>query len=134
FERLEGPDDTAAERLAGALRAGHCAAWLAEDPAGRAVGYALTFPTFSTFLARRGLYLEDLFVTPEARGTGLGRALFATVAAHAAESGAGRLEWTVLDWNDPARRFYASRGARELPEWRLCRLDGPALRAFARPG
>ena len=130
FERLPGPDDAAAERLASNLQAGHCLAWLAENLDGQAAGYALAFQTYSTFLARRGLFLEDLFVAPQARGQGLGRALFLAVAAFAREQEAGRLEWMVLDWNEPARNFYTSLGAGELPEWRLNRLDAAALAAL----
>jgi GNAT superfamily N-acetyltransferase len=90
-------------------------------------GFALYFFNYSTFLARPGLYLEDLFVKPEFRGAGLGKALLLHLAALAHERGCGRMEWAVLDWNEPAIAFYESLGARRLHEWQLCRLDGAAL-------
>ncbi|MGZ9058283.1 MAG: N-acetyltransferase family protein [Burkholderiaceae bacterium] len=96
-----------------------------------ALGFALYFHNYSTFLARRGLYLEDLFVVPEARGRGIGKALIRHCARVAAERGCGRFEWAVLDWNQPAIDFYQSIGATILPEWQLCRLSGDALHRFA---
>jgi GNAT superfamily N-acetyltransferase len=90
-------------------------------------GFALYFFNYSTFLARPGLYLEDLFVKPEFRGAGLGKALLLHLAALANERGCGRMEWAVLDWNEPAIGFYESLGARRLREWQLCRLDAAAL-------
>jgi len=98
----------------------------------RAVGFALFFHNFSTFLGRPGLYLEDLFVVPEWRGRGVGRRLIAHLAAIAVERGCGRMEWSVLDWNEPAIRFYTSLGAAPMPEWRICRLTGDALTRAAR--
>jgi len=98
---------------------------------GQAVGYALFFPTFSTFLARPGLWLEDLFVLPQHRRGGIGRALLEHVAQVAVARGCGRLEWSALDWNEPALAFYRGLGARRLPEWHLHRLDGAALTRFA---
>ena len=95
-------------------------------------GFALYFHNYSTFLARPGIYLEDLFVRPAARGRGLGRALLARLAALALERGCGRLEWSVLDWNEPAIRFYRSLGARQMDEWRINRLTGGELQALAR--
>jgi len=100
---------------------------------GRAVGFALYFHNFSTFLARRGLYLEDLFVVPEVRGRGYGRALMRHVARLAVGRGCGRFEWSVLDWNQPAIDFYRSLGAEVLPDWRICRLTGSALAALGAP-
>ena len=97
---------------------------------GRAVGFALFFHTFSTFLGRRGLWLEDLFVDPAARGRGLGKRLIGEVAAIARSRNCGRFEWAVLDWNAPAIAFYESMGATLLPEWRLARVTGDALRRF----
>lgn len=99
---------------------------LAED-AGAVVGFALFFPNYSTFLARPGLYLEDLFVLPEHRGRGHGRALLAELARRAVERGCARLEWSVLDWNEPAQRFYRALGAAPLDDWQLYRLTGDAL-------
>jgi GNAT superfamily N-acetyltransferase len=96
-----------------------------------AVGFALYFHTFSTFLARRGLYLEDLFVLPEWRGRGAGRALIAHLARIAVERNCGRLEWAVLDWNEPSIGFYKSLGARPMDEWIIFRLTGEALGALA---
>jgi GNAT superfamily N-acetyltransferase len=98
---------------------------------GAAVGFALFFQNFSSFLARRGLYLEDLFVLPAARGRGYGKALMQHLAALAVERNCGRFEWAVLDWNQPAIDFYRSLGAEVLPDWRICRLTGAALQRFA---
>jgi GNAT superfamily N-acetyltransferase len=96
-----------------------------------AVGFALFFHNFSTFLGRRGLYLEDLYVVPQARGQGVGRALIAWVAALAKQRGCARFEWTVLDWNRRAIDFYRSIGAEVLPDWRVCRVTGAALDRLA---
>lgn len=98
---------------------------------GRPRGFALFFTSYSTFLARPGLYLEDLFVDPEARGRGLGLALMATLARIAVERGYGRFEWSVLDWNQPALDFYRALGAAPQDEWTVQRLTGPALAALA---
>ncbi len=99
--------------------------------AGAVVGFALFFGNFSTFLGRPGLYLEDLFVRPEFRGRGHGKALLRTLARLAVERGCGRLEWAVLDWNEPAIRFYQSLGAVPLKDWTVFRLTGDELRAMA---
>ena len=96
-----------------------------------AVGFALFFHNFSTFLGRPGLYLEDLFVKPEWRGRGVGQRLLIHLAALAVERGCGRMEWTVLDWNEPALRFYERMGARVMKEWKLCRLTGDSLARVA---
>lgn len=98
-----------------------------------ALGFALFFHNYSTFLARRGLYLEDLFVVPEARGRGIGKALIRHCARVAVARGCGRFEWAVLDWNQPAIDFYQSIGATMLPDWRICRISGDALTRFAGP-
>jgi GNAT superfamily N-acetyltransferase len=98
------------------------------------VGLALWFVTFSTWLGRHGIYLEDLYVRPERRGHGIGRALLATLAAIAVERGCGRVEWAVLDWNEPALAFYRALGAVALDEWTTHRLTGDALRALAADG
>jgi GNAT superfamily N-acetyltransferase len=95
------------------------------------VGYALFFHTYSTFLGRPSLYLEDLFVLPELRGRGHGKELLARLAKIAVERGCGRFEWMVLDWNTPAIQFYESLGATVAPEWKLCRMTGDALQRFA---
>ena len=100
--------------------------------AGRAVGFALWFHTYSTFLARRGLWLEDLFVVPEARGRGHGKALLKYCARLAVERGCGRFEWSVLDWNAPSIAFYEAAGATVMSDWRICRMAGDALVRFAR--
>ena len=92
-----------------------------------AVGFALYFYNFSTFLTRRGLYLEDLFVEPAARGRGYGKALMLHLAQLAIRRGCGRFEWSVLDWNQASIDFYKSLGADMLPDWRICRVTGDAL-------
>jgi GNAT superfamily N-acetyltransferase len=98
---------------------------------GRAVGFALFFHNYSTFLARPGIYLEDLFVEPESRGRGYGKALLAKLAHIAMERECGRVEWAVLDWNTPAIEFYKSLGANAVDEWTIFRLTGPALVSLA---
>ena len=104
---------------------------IAEDE-GKAIGFALFFHNFSTFEGRPGLYLEDLFVVPEARGRGAGKALLSRLAALAIERDCARLEWAVLDWNAPAIAFYNSLGARAMDEWTVHRVDGDALEILAR--
>jgi GNAT superfamily N-acetyltransferase len=94
-------------------------------------GFALFFHNFSTFLGRRGLYLEDLFVLPAYRGRGVGRRLLAHLARIALERKCGRMEWWVLDWNESAIRFYRSIGARPMDDWTVYRLDGDALARLA---
>ncbi len=94
-------------------------------------GFALFFHNFSTFEGKPGIYLEDLFVDPDARGAGLGKALLARLAQLAMERGCARLEWSVLDWNDPAIRFYKSLGAKMMDGWTTNRVDGEALSALA---
>ena len=98
---------------------------------GEPQGFALFFHNFSTFEGRPGIYLEDLFVRPEARGKGLGKALLAGLARIAVERDCARLEWWVLDWNEPSIGFYRSLGARPMDEWTVMRVDGPALAALA---
>jgi GNAT superfamily N-acetyltransferase len=104
-------------------------AWVAVVE-GTVVGFALFFTNFSTFLAKPGLYLEDLYVQPAHRSLGIGKALLQRLGALANERGYGRFEWCVLDWNENAIRFYEKMGATMLPEWRLCRVTGPALERF----
>jgi GNAT superfamily N-acetyltransferase len=117
-----------AEHLFGARPA--AAAAVAELD-GEPVGFALWFTTFSTFLGRPGIWLEDLFVVPERRRAGVGRALLAHVAAEAVARGCGRLEWSALDWNEPALALYRQLGARLQDEWITHRLDGAALERLA---
>jgi GNAT superfamily N-acetyltransferase len=102
-------------------------------PAGESsvVAFALFFTNFSTFLAQPGLYLEDLYVKPAQRGHGIGEALLTRLGRLALERGYGRFEWTVLDWNANAIRFYERMGATVLPQWRVCRVAGDALQRFA---
>lgn len=102
-------------------------AFAGETPA----GFAIFFHNYSTFLAKPGLYLEDLFVQPEFRGQGIGKALLLHLAKLANARGCGRMEWTVLDWNEPAIAFYDSLGARRMKEWQICRLTGAALEQYA---
>jgi GNAT superfamily N-acetyltransferase len=99
---------------------------------GQVVAFALFFTNFSTFLARPGLYLEDLYVKPAWRGQGIGKALLQHLGALAVRRGYGRFEWSVLDWNESAIGFYRSMGASVMPDWRICRLAGPALASFGR--
>ncbi len=98
---------------------------------GRCVGMALFFENYSTFLGRAGIHLEDLFVEPDYRGRGLGKALLCAVARIARERGCGRYEWSVLDWNEPSIAFYRALGAVPLDDWTTYRLDGEALEAVA---
>ena len=101
------------------------------DVDGQPAGFALFFHNFSTFLGQRGLYLEDLFVRPQYRGLGLGKRLMAHLAQLAMDRNCGRFEWSVLDWNEPAIRFYRSLGATGLDEWTVQRVSGEALRTLA---
>jgi GNAT superfamily N-acetyltransferase len=106
---------------------------LAEDD-GQSVGFALFFHNYSTFLGKPGIYLEDIFVKPECRGRGHGKALLAAIARLAVERGCGRVEWSVLDWNAPSIGFYQSLGAIPLKEWTTFRLSGPALASLGETG
>ena len=99
-------------------------------PADGLAAFALYFHNFSTFLAKPGLYLEDLYVRPSQRGTGLGKALLQSLGRVAVERGCGRFEWSVLDWNENAIRFYEKMGATVLPDWRICRITGDGLKRF----
>jgi GNAT superfamily N-acetyltransferase len=94
-------------------------------------GYAVFFENFSTFLGRPGIYLEDLFVEPELRGKGIGKALLREVAKQARQRGCGRLEWAVLDWNKPAIDFYLSLGAKPMEEWTIFRMTSDAIEGLA---
>jgi GNAT superfamily N-acetyltransferase len=95
------------------------------------VGFALFFSNYSTFLTQPGIYLEDLFVRPEYRGQGIGKSLLSALAKLALERNCGRLEWNVLDWNEPAIAFYERMGAKILPDWRTCRVSGGAIAQLA---
>ncbi len=132
YERLEheakaSPDDIAAALFGPAPRA-FCE--IAEVD-GEAVGFALWFYNFSTFVGRSGLYLEDLFVRPEVRGRGAGKTLLRALARRCVAENLGRMEWAVLDWNASALRFYDALGSRSLDDWRIRRLTGEALTKLA---
>jgi len=133
YEKLEHMAVGTEEQLAAALFGPRpsCEALVAERD-GRAVGFALFFTTFSTFLCKPGLYLEDLFVEPECRGLGIGKALLQRLAALAVERGCGRFEWRVLDWNEPSIRFYESLGATLMPTWILVRMTHGEFALLAR--
>jgi GNAT superfamily N-acetyltransferase len=133
YEKLLGEVEATEERLhatlfpADARPAAECMLAFADQvPA----GLALFFTNYSTFLAKPGLYLEDLFVAPEWRGRGVGKALLLHLAKLANDRGYGRMEWTVLDWNQPAIDFYESIGAERLKQWQICRLTGAALEQY----
>ena len=102
------------------------------DVAGEVVAFALFFTNFSTFLAKPGLYLEDLYVRPAHRGQGIGKAMLSHLGGLAVQRGCGRFEWSVLDWNVNAIALYEQMGATVMPEWRICRVSGDALTALAR--
>ena len=123
-----GTEEMLRESLFGARPAAEA---LIAEVGGRAVGFALYFATFSTFLCKPGLYLEDLFVEPEHRGSGVGKALLRRLASLVVERGGGRFEWRCLDWNEPSIRFYESLGAVLMREWLLVRLTGPPLERLA---
>ena len=131
YERLEHEAEATPEGLAASLFASPARVFcdIAESD-GEVAGFALWYYTFSTFQGRHGIYLEDLFVKPEFRGLGAGRELLRRLARRCTEEGLGRLEWSVLDWNEPSIAFYRAQGARLLTEWVRCRVDGPALVAL----
>lgn len=132
YERLEAEARATAADIARHLFGAHPAAEaLIAEVGGEPVGFALFFTNFSTFVGRPGLYLEDLFVRPEHRGRGLGRALLAAIARLAVERGCGRVDWAVLDWNEPSIGFYRSLGANPMDDWTVFRLAGPALADLA---
>jgi GNAT superfamily N-acetyltransferase len=105
-------------------------AWVAEMADGSVGAFALCFTNFSTFLAKPGLYLEDLYVKQAHRGLGIGQALLKHLGRIANERGCGRFEWSVLDWNENAIRLYEKMGATVMPDWRICRVTGDALTKF----
>lgn len=130
FEKLPGPDDAAARRLIDDFAAGRYSLLVAEAD-GRIVGYALYFFTYSTFLAKPSLYLEDVFVHPAARGRGVGERFMRALATEAVARGCGRFEWTVLDWNVDAQKFYRRLGAEVMSAWWTCRVTGDGLTQLA---
>ena len=133
FERLEHlvvvTPDSLRPHLFGDRPVAEC---MVAEVEGTVVAFALFFTNFSTFLSQPGLYLEDLYVQPAHRGTGLGKALLSHLGALAVARGYGRFEWSVLDWNERAIQFYQAMGATVMPDWRICRVTGPALAAFAK--
>ncbi len=128
---LEVTPDKLAPHLFGPRPVAECAV---AEVAGEVVAFALFFTNFSTFLARPGLYLEDLYVRPAQRRCGLGRALLEHLGRLAAERGCGRFEWSVLDWNANAIAFYEKLGASVMPDWRICRISGERLLRFKSAG
>lgn len=133
YEKLEEDVSMTEEMLAANLfGARRYAETLIAEHDGEPVGFALFFHNFSTFLGRPGIYLEDLFVMPEHRASGIGRALLTELARLAVERGCGRLEWAVLDWNRDAIGFYERLGAKPNAEWTVYRLTGEALAALGR--
>jgi GNAT superfamily N-acetyltransferase len=135
YERLShevvATEETLRDSLFGERRVAETLlAYLGDDPA----GFALFFHNFSTFLGRPGIYLEDLYVRPEFRGAGVGRALLVHIAGLARDRNCGRLEWSVLDWNEPAIGFYESVGASPVSGWKVYRVTGEALEELAAGG
>jgi hypothetical protein len=131
FEKLTHLVEVTADRLRPHLFGERpVAEALVAERGGAVVAFALFFTNFSTFLGKPGLYLEDLYVQHAHRGAGIGQALLARLGALAVERGCGRFEWSVLDWNENAIRFYERMGAQVLPDWRICRVTGAALEAF----
>ena len=135
YEKLSGEMDATPEAIAAALFAREprlfcdIAEWN-----GAPAGFSVWFLNFSTFRGRHGIYVEDLFVRPAFRAKGIGKALMARLAKRCVDEGWARFEWAVLDWNAPSIAFYKSIGAQVMDEWRICRLSGPALQAFANEG
>ena len=135
YEKLAGEVAATEQQIAAALFGSEprlfceIAEW-----SGEPAGFAVWFLNFSTFRGRHGIYLEDLFVRPAFRKRGIGKALMARLAKRCAEEGYARFEWAVLDWNAPSIAFYRSIGAQVMDEWKICRLSGDALQAFAGEG
>ncbi|HEY7999848.1 MAG TPA: GNAT family N-acetyltransferase [Pseudolabrys sp.] len=135
YEKLAGEVDAKPEAISAALFSAQprlfcdIAEWNGEP-----AGFAVWFLNFSTFRGRHGIYLEDIFVRPAFRKRGIGKALMAWLAQRCVDEGYARFEWAVLDWNKPSIDFYRSLGAMVMDEWRICRLSGAALRAFAGEG
>ena len=135
FEKLEHMVVATEAMLHEGLFGAHpaCEAIIGEEN-GEVVTFALFFHNFSTFLTKKGLYLEDLYVKQAHRGKGFGKQMLVKLAQLAVERHCGRFEWSVLDWNEPAINFYKAMGADILPDWRVCRVTGPALTQLAAPG
>ena len=132
YERLSDKCTATEEQLRETLFGPHPAAeTLLASVDGETVGFALFFTNYSTFLARPGIYLEDLFVKPQARGKGIGKALLVRLAQIARDRRCGRMEWSVLDWNEPSIKFYESLGAVAMKEWTVYRMTGEALEKLA---
>lgn len=135
YEKLSHEVDATEETIAAALFGDHPRLYcdIAEWD-GEPAGFAVWFLNFSTFRGRHGIYLEDLFVRPDSRGRGIGKALLARLARRCVDEGWARFEWAVLDWNAPSIAFYKSIGAQMMDEWKICRLSGDALGRFAAQG
>jgi GNAT superfamily N-acetyltransferase len=131
YEKLADAVSGDAEVLRRSLFERRAAEALIVEAGGEAIGYAIFFTTFSTFECRSGVWLEDVYVRPEYRRGGIGRAVMEHLAALAVERGHVRLEWCALDWNEPALRFYDKLGATRLEAWRMLRLEGDRLRRLA---
>ncbi|WP_322047504.1 GNAT family N-acetyltransferase [Paraburkholderia sp. J67] len=132
YEKAEDQVAATVETIASSLFGAHSPAKaLICERDGVAVGFAVYFFSYSTWLAKPGLYLEDLYVSPDARGVGAGKRLLQHLAGIAVETGCGRFEWSVLDWNEPAIGFYQSIGAQPQDEWIRYRMEGDAIRSFA---
>lgn len=127
YEKLENDVVTSVEELHENIFTRNFAKVLMAEEDGEPVGFALYFYNFSTFVGKPGIYLEDLFVEPEHRGKGYGKALLVELARMATAENCGRLEWSVLDWNTPAIEFYKSLGAKPMDEWTVFRLDQQAI-------
>lgn len=132
YEKMEKDVTATEEILRESLFHRKAAETVIAEKDGRPVGFALFFHNFSTFLGKPGIYLEDLFVRPEARGLGVGKALLAFLAKLAVERGCGRFEWWCLDWNKPSIEFYKSMGAKPMDDWTVYRVDGNALSKLAK--
>jgi GNAT superfamily N-acetyltransferase len=130
LHEVEATEAKLGDTLFGARPAAECVLAFADD--GQPAGFAIYFTNYSTFLAKPGLYLEDLFVKPEYRGQGIGKALLLHLASLANDRGYGRMEWSVLDWNQPAIDFYEKLGAERKVDWTICRLTGPTLEQYRR--
>lgn len=131
YEKLEHQVVATEESLRESIFVHRRADVLLAEYEGKTVGYALYFYNFSTFIGRENLYLEDIFVLPEMRGKGIGKALLTCVAGIAVEQGCSRMDWVCLDWNTPSQKFYQSMGAQPHPEWLLFRAEGDALEKLA---